>query len=111
MNPTETTAPDPTVPDPYRQMWAEWDELAARYPTPTLDDVRPEWQWVSDHANDALIDPDGKYWGLHIAVYQQRVVGADRDPIALQIRLARELNIHPERMIVVFRGDYRAALL
>jgi hypothetical protein len=97
MNTTETTASEY-----YRATWAEWNELAAKYPTPTLDDVRPEWLWVQEHAADGSIDPEGKYAGLHVAIYQQKVVGADTDPIRLQIRMSRELNVHPERVITTY---------
>jgi hypothetical protein len=105
MNPTDVNSIP--IPDEYlRALKEEWDELAAKHPTPTDDDIRPEWLWVRDHAADGSIDPEGKYWGLHVAVYQQRIVGAGREPIALQVRLARELNIHPERMVVTLLGDY-----
>ncbi len=104
MTPTEVNS-IPIPPEELRATWAEWDELAAKYPAPTLDDVRPEWLWVRDHAADGSIDPEGNYWGLHVAIYQQRVVGAGPEPIALQIRLSRELNIHPERMVVFYLGE------
>jgi hypothetical protein len=105
MNPIETKSTEPTSADYYRATWAEWDELVAKYPAPTLDEVRAEWLWIREHAADGTIDPEGKYWGLHIAVYQQKVVGAGPGPIVLQIRLARELGIHPERTVVVYRGE------
>jgi hypothetical protein len=100
MNPTESLVSEST-----RQLNAEWDELAALHPAPTLDDVRPEWLWVREHMEDGSIDPDNRYAGLHVAVYQQRVVGADTNPSRLRVRLSRELNIHPERLVVVFLNE------
>lgn len=99
------TAAVPIVSEYYRKLNAEWDELAARCPVPTLDDVRPEWLWVHEHAADGSIDPGGKYWGLHVAIYQQRVIGADTEPGRLQVRLARELGIHPERIVTFYLGE------
>lgn len=96
----------PVVSEYYRKLKAEWDELAARHPAPTLDDVRPEWLWVQAHSSDGSIDPEGKYAGLHVAVYQQQVIGGGPEPTALRVRLARELGIHPERMVVTWLGEY-----
>jgi hypothetical protein len=100
MNPTE-----PTVSEECRALWAEWHELAARYPTPTLDDARADYLWIHEHAGDGSIDPEGKYWGLHIAIFQQKVVGAGPDPIRLQIQMSRKLNIHPARAITTYLGE------
>ncbi len=100
------SADAPVVSEFYRNLYAEWDELAARAPVPTLDDVRPEWIWVSEHMPDNSIDPEGQYWGLHVAVYNQQVVGSDTDPVRLHVRVARELGIHPERMVVVYLGEF-----
>lgn len=125
MDETDNTAtPTPTVPDVngdpgaeaaasnnlvvseyYRKINAEWDELAAQHPAPTRDDVRPEWIWVRDHMADNSIDPEGKYWGMHVAVYNQKIVGADTEPGRLHVRVARELGVHPERMVVVYLGE------
>lgn len=94
------------VPEYYRKINAEWDELAAQHPAPTRDDVRPEWVWVYDHLMPAQSrDPDGPYWGMHVAVYNQKVVGADTEPGRLRVRVARELGIHPERMVIVYLGE------
>jgi hypothetical protein len=95
----------PVVPEFYQKLNAEWDELAAQHPAPTLDDVRPEWAWVAEHMHDNSIDPEGKYWNSHVAVYNQRIVGSDTDPMRLHVRVARELGIHPERMVVVYLGE------
>jgi hypothetical protein len=105
VNPTEMTASEFRVSDYYRKVNAELAELAAKYPPPTLDDVRPEWMWVHERGAADGIDPEGKFWGLHVAIYQQKIVGAGPEPTALQIRLSRELNIHPERLITVYLGE------
>jgi hypothetical protein len=97
MNATETETSESR-----REVNAEWNELAAKYPTPTLDDVRADYLWIHEHASDGSIDPEGKNAGLHVAVYNQQVVGADADPTRLQIRLSRERNLHPARFITYF---------
>lgn len=105
MNPTEVNS-IPIPDEELRALREAWDELAAKHSPPTIDDMRPDYVWFTDHAADGTIDPEGKYWGLHVAVYQQRVVGAGREPIALRVQVARELDIHPARMAVLLLGDY-----
>ncbi len=103
MNPTDVNSIP--IPDEYfRNLKAAWDELAAKYPAPTDDDVRADYRWMFDHITDGSIDPNDEYWGLYVAVYQQRLVGAGPDPFVLQARLARELNVHPARIVTTLRG-------
>ena len=103
MNPTEVNS-IPIPDEELRALWAEWDALAAGHPTPTHDDMRPDYVWMFDHITDGSIDPNDEYWGLYVAVYQQRLVGAGPDPFVLQVRLARELNVHPARIVTTLRG-------
>lgn len=113
MDETTPATPTPTRPTPetngpavpesefYRKLYAEWEDLAARHPAPTLDDVRPEWVWITNHL---MADPENPHWDVHVAVYNQQVIGTDTDPIRAQVTAARQLGVHPERVVVVYMG-------
>jgi|GEM_PF-6898767 len=77
-------------------------ELAKQFPVPTWEEVKPDWQWVHGRMEDATLDPDGKWSDRHIAVYQNQVVGHDTNPLRLRLMKARELGIHPERLVITY---------
>lgn len=95
---TETELPDApelTVEEYYAQI----RELGSHYPTPTWAEVMPEWKWLHESMADGTFDPEYKYGGLCVAIYGKRVVGTDTNELRLRLTKARELGIHPERMI------------
>ena len=55
---------------------------------------------------DGTLDPEGRYDGLNIAIYNQEIVGADRDYMRLQRDLSRKLGVHPERVLVRYLGEW-----
>lgn len=95
MNETEITA-EPTT-DEYI---ARLRELEQQYPPPTWDEVKPDWKWLHDGMADGTFDPEYRYGGLAVAIYDRRVVGTDTDRLRLRLTKARELGIHPERLVI-----------
>jgi hypothetical protein len=79
---------------------ARWRELEAQFPAPTWDEVKEEWKWLHDGLANGTFDPDYKYGGLAVAIYHKRVVGTDTNWLRLRVRLARELGVHPERIVI-----------
>ena len=77
-------------------------ELEAQFPTPTWDEVLEEWKWVHGHMADGTLDPQGRWCDRHVAVYNRQVVGADTNPLRLRVQKARELGIHPERLVITY---------
>jgi hypothetical protein len=75
-------------------------ELAQQFPAPTWDEVKEDMRWLYDQLYDGTFDPDYKYNGLSIAVYNKRVVGTDVNRLRLRTRLSRELGVHPERIVI-----------
>jgi hypothetical protein len=96
------TEPSPTT----KAQVAELEELERQFPRPTFEDVVPEWKWIRGLMADGSHDPDGRYGGMWLAVYDRQVVGAGYDPLALRIAKSRELGVHPERLVLTYAGDY-----
>ena len=68
-----TTGPEPTV----TEYNAQLRELEAKYPPPTWEEVREEWKWLHEGMANGTFDPEYKYGGLAVAIYDKRVVGTD----------------------------------
>jgi hypothetical protein len=97
MTETEPTfAPNPTI----TAQLAELKELEAGHPVPTLAEVMADWKWLHDGSAAGTFDPEYKYGGLAVAIYNRQVVGTDTDPLQLRIDKARELGIHLERLVI-----------
>src|SRR5882762_2086652 len=79
---------------------AQLKELERQFPPPTWEDVQPEWKWIYEAEANNTFDPTGKYCGLNVAIYGQKVVGTDRHWMRLRVRLSRELGVHPERIVI-----------
>ena len=56
---------------------ALWRELEKQFPVPTWDEVKEEWKWLRDGTANGTFDPECKYGGLAVAIYNKRVVGTD----------------------------------
>lgn len=96
---TETepaTEPEPTI----EEYIGLLRELGARHPAPTLADVMPDWKWLHDGMADGTFDPEYRYGGLNVAIYDRRVVGTDTNPLRLRLDAARELGLRPERLVI-----------
>jgi hypothetical protein len=94
----ETAAPEPEL--TVEEYAAQLKELEARFPAPTWEDVQPEWKWIYEAEANNTFDPTGKYCGLNVAIYGQKVVGTDPHWMRLRVRLSRELGVHPERIVI-----------
>jgi hypothetical protein len=92
------TEPELTV----EEYAAQLKELELRFPAPTWDEVKEEWKWLHGRMEDGTLDPEGKWCDRHIAVYQRRVIGTDANPLRLRLTKARELGIHPERLVITY---------
>lgn len=79
---------------------AQLRELEAQYPPPTWAEVMPEWKWLHDGMADRTFDPEYAYGGLCVAIFGKRVVGTDTNWLRLRLTKARELGVHPERIVV-----------
>jgi hypothetical protein len=83
-------------------------ELEAQYPTPTWEDVLPDWKWVHAWLAHPDRDPQNQYGDRWIAVLNQTIVGVGCDPLALRIAKARELGVHPERLVLTYSlGEWK----
>lgn len=98
------TDTDPAVePEaPTRELVAAWEDLRRQFPPPTWADVVPEWKWVHGRMADGTLDPKGRYAGLWVVVYNQEVIASGPDPLRLQVDKARELGLHPERLVATY---------
>jgi hypothetical protein len=96
---TETELPD--APELTSEEYhAEWRELEKQFPVPILADVLAEWKWLYDGMADRTFDPEYKYGGRCVAIYQQQVVGTDTNWLRLRVTKSRELGVHPERIVI-----------
>ena len=96
---TETELPDaPELAS--AEYHAQLRELESQFPVPTWAEVMPEWKWLHDGMADGTFDPEYKYGGLCVAIYHQHVVGTDTNELRLRLTKARELGVHPERIVV-----------
>ncbi len=68
---------------------------------PTFEECHAEWIRYSEAQNAGLkIDPDGTHPYQFIAFYEGRIVGYDKDQLALRKRVAAELGVHPARLVI-----------
>jgi hypothetical protein len=79
---------------------ARWRELERRFPAPTWDEVKGEWKWLHDGIANGTFDPEYRYGGLAVAIYNKRVVGTDTNGLRLRVRVSNELGVHPERIVI-----------
>jgi hypothetical protein len=75
-------------------------ELEQQYPPPTWAEVMPEWKWLHDGMAAGTFDPEYRYGGLAVAIYNKQVVGTDTHWLRLRLNKARELGVHPERLVI-----------
>lgn len=102
--PTETSAPPlPPVTDGAE---ARLRELAAGYPTPDERDVR-EWiadrLWLNEQQSKGAFNA---HYGRVVAVYNRELIGVGDDYHEMLLELAPKYNVHPERIVGVYLGNY-----
>jgi hypothetical protein len=98
--PSQDFAPSPKV----QAQVVELRELGKQFPEPTWVEVLPDWQWLYAECNAGhLFDMYGKF----VAVCEQKVLGIDDDELALRIRMTKEHQLHPERFVITYLGDWR----
>ena len=91
-----TTEPELSIDEYIAQLRA----LEAQYPPPTWAEVMPDWKWLHEGQANNTFDPEYKYGGLCVAIYNRQVVGTDTNRLRLRLNKARELGIHPERLVI-----------
>jgi hypothetical protein len=92
----DTTTPEFTN----EEYHAQWRELEKRFPPPVWDDVKREWMWLHEGMANGTFDPESRYSGLAVAIYNQKVVGADINWLRLTVTMSRKLGVHPERVVI-----------
>ena len=92
-----STFPAPVFIDPL----AEAGCAAMDYPPPSFDEAHAEWLKFY-RLPVADIDPTGEHAGQYVAVFGGTIRGYDADPIALRMRVAEELHVHPERLVISY---------
>lgn len=73
-------------------------EFEKGMPAPDFAAQNADARWIDEHWQQLLKE----FPGTHIAVLDQRVVGHGVNSLELQLNLARQFNIHPERPIIVY---------
>lgn len=104
MSADPTTAPQPTVP-PARDLKARVDELVAKHPTPSEQDVQ---DWIADRrwlAEQQLQGAFDAHSGKVIAVYNKEMIGVGDNYYEMLLELSPRYNVHPERIVCVYLGD------
>ncbi len=96
------TGSTPTTEPTTAELVAQWEELRRQYPPPTWDEVIPEWKWVRALQANPTQEFTDRYGGQWVAVYQQRIVGQGLEPLSLEVTKARELGVHPERLVLTY---------
>lgn len=89
-------APPPST---LEQLAEELVRLENQHPPPDPLELDGEWAWVEENWGKPVLAP---YRGKHVAVFGGRVVGSDNNPLALRLKWAKTLNVHPERLAVVY---------
>src|SRR3712207_5945241 len=96
----EAAPPEPEL--TVEEYHAQLKELETQFPAPTWDEVKEDWKWLHGRLADGIFDPEGKWSDRHVAVFQQRVIGVDPNPLRLRLVKARELGVHPERLVITY---------
>jgi hypothetical protein len=96
-----TTGPELTI----SEYHARLRELESQFPPPTWEEVREDWKWLHEGMANRTFDPEYKYGGLAVAIYNREVVGTDTNWLRLRLNKARELGIHPERLVITSFPD------
>ena len=74
-------------------------DFEAQFPPPNEKEIFADCRWIQDHWIDDSLSP---YRGTHVAVFNGAVVGSGGDSVRLQLDAARKLNVHPQRLVVVY---------
>jgi hypothetical protein len=100
--PTITSNPDHGPSPKVQAQVAELRELARKFPEPSWDEVKSDWEWLYSHSGTVALEP---YRNQLVAIYDGKIVGADpEDELALRVRLSREHQRHPERFVISYHG-------
>jgi hypothetical protein len=84
------------------ELTAQLRELEKQFSAPTWEEVMPEWKWVHTWLADPSLPPARPRLDCWVAVLDQQIVGTGLDPLALRLEKARELSVHPERLVVTY---------
>lgn len=73
--------------------------LGLEHPPPAPAELDDEWAWIRENWGTPILEP---YRGKHVAVFNRRVIECDDDPLSLRLAWAKTLNVHPDRLAVVY---------
>jgi hypothetical protein len=66
---------------------------------PFPEAVLADWRWVHQQKATGQF---AEYAGMHVAVLDQKVLGASWDPILLRQTLAEKHHLDPQRLVVTY---------
>jgi hypothetical protein len=81
------------------QFASEITELERQYPPPSEQEVLADCRWFQEHLGSGGL---AAYRGTHVVVYKGSVVGSGDDSLRLELSLARELRVHPQRLVIEY---------
>lgn len=74
-------------------------ELEKQYPPPNEQEQLDDCRWFQQHSTSSVL---AGYRGTHVAIYQGQVVGSGDNSLQLNIDLARQLGVHPQRLVIEY---------
>ena len=96
-NTTAEPAPVPCRTD--EELAHEIIEFEKRYPLPEKGDASADAKWFDECLGKPALT---RYGGRFVAVLNGAVVGHGANSLQLQLDVAREFNVHPQRFIVEY---------
>lgn len=76
---------------------------------PTFEECIAEWNRYDEARKAGMkTDPDGTHSYQFVAFYDGRIVGYDKDQLALRERVATELGVHPARLVIAYPWAWSA---
>ena len=83
----------------YEDLARELIELEKQFPLPEKGESLADAKWFEERWGKSEFEP---YRGMCIAVLNGSVVGQGRNPLQLQLDVARQLKVHPQRFIIEY---------
>jgi len=71
---------------------------------PHFDEVIAEWNRFHRALQAGTVDESGELFEQYVAFFNNQVVDHDTDPTLLRKRVLKNLNIHPDRLVISFLG-------
>lgn len=74
-------------------------ELEKQFPPPSEEELLDDCRWFQKHSTSNVL---AGYRGTHVAIYQGQVVGFGDNSLQLNVDLARQLGVHPQRLVIEY---------